>query len=196
MSQHTECRYPRISEHYRQISDYYKIYDINSEDWFWRASHADDIEHFFGAEGASDYEVAVDAVKQLGFDTVFDIGCAHGFQSECFLNAGLKYIGIDDTADRKWNDDKFDYLIGKYPFTVPQEFLTGKYIAVSRLCVGILISEEYQFQQMAETFPDILICDNYWSSRLQKYYDLVSVFKKEEDGKRQDNWNWYYYRRK
>lgn len=196
MSERIDVKYPRILEHYNQISDYYKLYDVDSHDWYWRASHSDDIEHFFGAEGASDYEVAVDAVRKLGFDTVFDIGCAHGFQSECFLNAGLKYIGIDDASDKKWNNDKFDYIIGKYPFVIPQEFLTGKYIAVSRLCVGILISEEYQFQQMAETFPYLLVCNDHSSSKLQKYYDLISVFKKETGERIKDTWKWYYYRRK
>ena len=81
-----ENRYSKISEYYKQISDYYLIDDVDSVAWYQKSSHCDGIEHFFGAEGASDYEVVAKAVKEMGFDTVFDIGCAHAFQSECFLN--------------------------------------------------------------------------------------------------------------
>lgn len=50
-------------------------------------------------------------------DTIIDIGCQFGFQSELFIDNGYRYIGIDRFKHNFFNRDKenVNYLIGTFP---------------------------------------------------------------------------------
>lgn len=83
------------------------------------------------------YGNILDCCKEHGYDTIYDIGCSYGWQSELCLHDRIKYIGIEmsgiHSIDGFWNSDIFEYINKKYPFEISA---TKTAVAVSVLCVG------------------------------------------------------------
>lgn len=90
------------------------------------------IDTFFEAEVYKTYETFAKVAKEKGFNRVFDIGTAFGLQSEVFLNEGIDYVGINDGNLDFWNKDKFEYIVGEYPFKIEAKETD---LAVSSLCL-------------------------------------------------------------
>lgn len=90
------------------------------------------IDTFFEAEVYKTYEAFARITKEKGFNRVFDIGTAFGLQSEVFLNEGIDYIGINDGDLNFWNKDKFEYIVGEYPFKIEAKETD---LAISSLCL-------------------------------------------------------------
>lgn len=79
------------------------------------------------------YELIREKAISLGIDTVYDIGCAYGFQSEVFLEGGVGYTGIDDYGiENYWNAGVFEYITKPYPFKIEA---SENAIAISVLCL-------------------------------------------------------------
>ena len=101
---------------------------------------SDCINHLFECEIVGTYETIVAFAKENQFSRIVDIGAAYGHQSECALNEGIDYLGVDDAAHNFWNADKFKFLTARYPAPLPLE--KGD-LGVSVLCLtwGCYLSE-------------------------------------------------------
>ena len=81
------------------------------------------------------YDFMIDFAIKKGYDTVVDIGCAYGHQSELCKDR-IKYIGIDEDCVDFYREKEFHYLIGKYPFKIPQIKYFNDSLAISNLAIG------------------------------------------------------------
>ena len=93
---------------------------------------SDCINHLFECEIVGTYETIVAFAKENQFSRIVDIGAAYGHQSECALNEGIDYLGVDDAAHNFWNADKFKFITARYPAPLPLE--KGD-LGVSVLCL-------------------------------------------------------------
>lgn len=92
----------------------------------------DCINHFFECETYDTYEKIVAFAKENEIPRIVDLGAAYGHQSECALNEGLNYLGVDNGVQSFWNADKFKYVTARYPTPLPLE--KGD-LGVSVLCL-------------------------------------------------------------
>ncbi|EQK39794.1 hypothetical protein C672_3613 [[Clostridium] bifermentans ATCC 638] len=104
---------------------------------------------------------------------IVDIGCAKGFQSELFLNNNIDYIGVEESSNYFWNDDKFKYIKAKYPISLKEH---KNYLAVSILCISWncylyngMKDLHLQFKQLTE-FDKCLIYGQKEHMEIAKYY--------------------------
>lgn len=87
---------------------------------------------FFECRKDNKYEFILNFANKHNLKRIYDIGCAYGHQSEVFLNQDVDYIGIEMAKIDFWNNDKFKYIVGNYPFKID----TNKDdLAVSVLCL-------------------------------------------------------------
>lgn len=89
----------------------------------------------FECEHLQTYGAVAHYLKQSRCRTVYDIGCAYGYQSEAFLQENINYYGIEGyfTGHGFWNQDHFRYIEKEYPFKISAP---EKSAAVSSLCIG------------------------------------------------------------
>lgn len=120
-------RYERLN---KRIDELHKLYDETNNVVYAMEDYC--ICNFFECEGTRKYETILNFAKENNFKRVFDVGCAFGHQSEVFLNSNIKYIGINDTDFDFWNKDKFEYIVGKYPFEIKAN---EEDLVVSVLCL-------------------------------------------------------------
>lgn len=104
---------------------------------FYKSSNIDDIEkrcleHFFECETGKIYNDIIDICTNNNIKKVFDIGCAYGYQSECFIDTNIDYIGIDENTLNFWNRDKYKYIASRYPFEIKTK---NDSVAISVLCL-------------------------------------------------------------
>lgn len=90
------------------------------------------LDHFFECETGKKYNKIISVCKEHGGRRIFDIGCAYGEQSECFINSNVEYVGVEEYKLDFWNEDKFKYIIGHYPFKIKTQ---EDDVAVSVLCL-------------------------------------------------------------
>ena len=95
----------------------------------------DDLYTQFECKSFDMYATILDIARKNGATRVFDIGCASGYQSEVFLQAGMDYVGIEGyfTDCDFWNSDVFEYICKPYPFKINTR--KGD-VAISKLCIG------------------------------------------------------------
>lgn len=91
------------------------------------------IDTFFETEVYKTYETFLKVAKEKGFKRVFDIGCAYGLQSEVFVDTNVEYVGINEDNIFFWNNDKYRYIVDRYPFEISTNKDTD--LAVSSLCL-------------------------------------------------------------
>lgn len=134
-----------------------KLYKSNDISMYQREG----LDNFFECETGKTYKTILDVAKEKGANRIFDIGCAYGHQSEVFINSNIDYVGINDSDEEFWNNDKYEYIVGKYPFKLN----TNKNdIAVSVLCLTwncYLIEGEKtlyeQLEQLSNDFDKIIL---------------------------------------
>ena len=134
------------------------------------------------------YDLTAEIAEELGVDHVYDIGCAYGHQSVIYETAGIRYTGIDMyDFDNPFPDNGADYIIRKYPFSIPREDGDLR-MAVSHLCLGWFSSrepeiQEHELRQIAADFdyymcqvPDKIEKENLYD----KYFDTLKVWQSED----------------
>lgn len=134
------------------------------------------------------YDLTAEIAEELGVDHVYDIGCAYGHQSVIYETAGIRYTGIDMyDFDNPFPDNGADYIIRKYPFSIPREDGDLR-MAVSHLCLGWFSSrepeiQEHELRQIAADFdyymcqiPDRIDKENLYD----KYFDTLKVWQSED----------------
>ena len=88
------------------------------------------------------YVYVYDFCIAKGIELIVDIGCAHGFQSELFLDTPVAYIGVDDGGGRHyrydWNHQDFLYITARYPEVLLGDFVPVNPEAPPPLAVSIL----------------------------------------------------------
>lgn len=100
------------------------------------------------------YNAVAEWADVNGFDTVFDIGCAGGYQGEFFKLHGIKYFGIDDhDTDYFYRNAWNQYIIQKYPFSIK----STNAIAISNFCLGYFGNNDTKAKQLAEDFETVVI---------------------------------------
>ena len=134
---------------------------------------------YFFEVSVDNYEYFLEYCKNNNIKGVVDIGCCMGYQSELFLNNGIDYVGIDDTLNSFWNEDRAKYETKEYPYD-----LVGyeDYLAISNLCLGWncylyngIETLEGQFKQLTKDFNRSLISmqkDNV--KHISKYFKEVN----------------------
>ena len=134
------------------------------------------IDSFFGEGGRSNYEFIRDFMLERGLKKLFDIGCAEGYQSECFVDTDITYVGMDAIDTPFWNRDRYEYRVGVYPkVSIPdaEESLAVSVLCLTWLCYGHNTCED-QMAQLAKDFKQALLLVN--SSALdivKKYWATV-----------------------
>lgn len=111
--------------------------------------------------GNENYEFIKEFCKKNGITKVTDIGCAHGFQSEVFIDSDIRYRGIEISGCGYWNNDQFEYIQSEYPCNLETE---QNELAVSVLCLGwncfLFDGKETlkaQFKSLSKQFKQALI---------------------------------------
>lgn len=178
----------RIKEEYARLSNIQK----NDPEYENALMNLYDIEELMECEHFAVYDAVAKFCKNNGFNRVFDIGCADGYQSEMFLQNDLEYVGVEGffTGKGYWNDDKFLYIEKEYPFSIST---SAKDIAVSHMCIGWNCYKtkedtwERQIEQLAADFRHILL----YSQKeilpiLERYYAIEEVSLTKNRGV------WYY----
>lgn len=139
---------------YTRLLEFYNSKDITDERRY-------DLDHFFECERGKTYNTIIKVCKEHNAKRVFDIGCAYGTQSECFINTELEYVGIDRYCDDFWNKDRYKYITRNYPFKINTD---KDDIAVSVLCLTwncYLYENEKtlneQLMQLAEDFNKAIL---------------------------------------
>ena len=108
-----------------------------------------------------------------------DLGAAYGHQSECALNEGIDYLGVDDAAHKFWNADTFTFLTARYPAPLPLE--EGD-LGVSVLCLtwpcylteGVKTLHE-QCAALAKDFKHcVLYVETEGKKVLEQYFETVT----------------------
>lgn len=139
----------------------------------------DCIMHFFEAEGYKTYGIIAEFCKENGFERVVDIGCAYGHQSECFLQEGIDYVGVNSHKSSFWNADRFEYVTGHYPCELPirKNDLGVSVLALTWNCY--LYEKEETLKQQCEALQrDFEHCLLYLTEGAMQY--LSQYFKKVE----------------
>lgn len=100
------------------------------------------------------YNAIAEWTDASGFDVVFDIGCAGGYQGEFFKLYGIKYFGINDHDTgyfyrNVWNR----YVVQKYPFSIK----STNAVAISNFCLGFFGNNDAKAKQLAEDFETVVI---------------------------------------
>ena len=120
---------------YERIQDFWNKYSKKADEDIDNINilmMMDSIENFFECKTYKKYELVLKFCKENNIHRIYDIGCAFGFQSEIFLNSSITYIGIDEGTQKFWNNNKFQYIIGHYPFKIKAQ---KNDLAVSSLCL-------------------------------------------------------------
>lgn len=120
--------YERIAKLREECFD---SYEKTQDDKYLRKAYSIDV--FFECKVYKKYQKFTKFCKENGFDRVFDIGCAFGFQSEVFLETGVSYVGINEDNIDFWNKDVFKYIAKHYPFEIKARDTD---LAVSSLCLA------------------------------------------------------------
>lgn len=138
----------------------------------------DCIAHFFGAGGIEHYGAIASFCKENGVEKVIDIGCAYGHQSECFLEEGIDYVGVNTHDSQFWNADQFQYITAHYPCELPAQKgdLAVSVLALTWNCY--LYDKEKTLRQQCEALQrDFEHCLLYLTEEgknaLSKYFRVV-----------------------
>ena len=128
------------------------------------------------------YDFMIDFAINEGYDTVVDIGCAYGHQSE-FCKDKIKYIGINEDNLKFYKEKEFHYLIGKYPFKIPKIKYFNNSLAISNLAIGwqcYVNEEEFneQCKALKEDFAaSLLYLPKEREEILKKNFEKVEIIK-------------------
>ena len=178
-------KYKRLKERsYYLLAKYKELSSKNEDNKYKKYLIEDDcIGHFFECEGYKTYEDIAKFCKEKGFKRAFDIGCAYGHQSECFIDTDVEYIGIEQTMwGDFWNSDRYNYINGTYPFSIDT---LDKDIAVSVLCLTwncyLSNGEETLKAQLEQLSKDFKHCLLYLAEdkipKVLEYYKFHSKVK-------------------
>lgn len=140
---------------------------------------SDCINHLFECEIVGTYETIVAFAKENQFSRIVDIGAAYGHQSECALNEGIDYLGVDDAAHNFWNADTFKFITARYPAPLP---LAEGDLGVSVLCLtwGCFLTEgdKTLHEQCAALAKDFKHCILYLPKEgreaMAQYFETVT----------------------
>ena len=144
------------------------------------------VESFYCENGAMDYATAFSFALQHRFDTVVDIGCADGVQSELIAGTQVRYIGVEPSAGLFWRPFNFSYIRKKYPCEIP---VYGKFLGISRLCTGYLMTD---YLAIAKDFDDFLLDGPIEAAlKLSRYYREVSVLH-DSRNPHTNGWLWFH----
>ena len=121
------------------------------------------------------YDLTAETAKKLGVDHVYDIGCAYGHQSVVYEAAGIHYTGIDMyDFENPFPDNGADYIICKYPFSIPRNDSGEVRMAISHLCLGYFDSDDSELQeknlkQISKDF-EYYMCEVPWNENNEELY--------------------------
>lgn len=144
----------------------------------------DCIEHLLEAGSLINYDFMIDFAIKKGFKRVIDIGCAYGHQSE-LCEGRIDYVGVDEDLVEFYNQEKYDYYVGKYPQEI-SFLMEESEIAISNLAIGwncYVNEEEFEKQckALSEDFKaSLLYLPTDREEILKKYFKNVKVYRKEE----------------
>ena len=137
----------------------------------------DSMDHLFGAAGLNDYEVIARIANAFQVDHAHDIGCNLGIQGKLFHDRRIKYTGYDTESTFEFpllkQFENIECVQKEYPF--PIDTSKGKYMLVSRLCLGYFKKDDETIKRIIKDFDIVfLICSDH--SFIQKF-DGYRVFK-------------------
>ena len=131
------------------------------------------------------YDYMIELAIKKGFKRIVDIGCVYGHQSILCENR-IDYVGVDEDLVDFYNEDKYDYYVGKYPQEI--SFLMDENeIAVSNLAIGwnCYVNEEEteeQFKALSENFKACLLyIPTDREELLKKYFKNIKIYKKTDE---------------
>lgn len=140
---------------------------ISEDEYRLTAMELDCLEHVIQLDDF--YDFCTDYMCEHGIDTVVDIGCAYGHQSEAFLEENLGYIGIESSGDSpKWNIDKCMYLTEKYPCKIPD----GCRFAVSNMCFEYFIND---YEALAHDFDTVILNGLGKNTKVFELFDVEEI---------------------
>ena len=160
----------------------------------------DCIDHLIECGSLSGYRKAMNFAIENGYETICDIGCAYGHQSELFKGE-LNYIGINDNLVRFYNaNEQFTrYIVDDYPNRNIKRFIPENTLAVSILCMGWecykVRDDEFdrQFKALSEDFAaSLLYMPLEREEILQKYYKNIAIIEKNEKSPVKTGWFYCY----
>ena len=160
----------------------------------------DCIDHLVECGSLSKYRKMMEFAIKEGFDTVCDIGCAYGHQSEIFKNK-LNYIGINDQLVRFYNaNEQFTrYIVDDYPNRNIKHCIPENTLAISILCLGWecykIRDDEFdlQFKALSRDFKaSLLYMPLEREEILQKYYKNIALIEKNEKSPVKTGWFYCY----
>lgn len=141
------------------------------------------------------YNAFAEWADSSGFDSVFDIGCAGGYQGEFFKLYDIKYYGINDSdSDYFYRNAWNQYIIQKYPCSIK----STNALAVSNFCLGYFDDNEAKAKQLAEDFETVLIGatnDEILHDVYGKYFDITTesyYVKQSYDHRESPYWDSFY----
>lgn len=170
--------YQSLLERREELFEKGKELYLKGEDTIQYDMEMDCIDHFFECEGWRTYEAIAKFCKENQIERVVDIGCSYGHQSECFLHEGIDYVGVNDGNLRNfWNQDRFQYILGRYPCEVP---VKPNDLGVSVLCLTwncYLYENEKTLKEQCEALKrDFDHCLLYITNEAKNY--VSQYFKK------------------
>ena len=162
--------YPAVAQRKKKCIDLYR----ETENIRY-AMEEDCIAHLFHG-GFDTYEQIADFCLEHNIDTVYDIGCAYGHQSQTYLNKDIEYVGINEHDLEFYNTDKCRFIAKHYPFKI---YAPDNALAVSVMCLGWGVylykgtkTLRKQFESLARDFNHCLL---YISNERYKCGDRKSV---------------------
>ena len=167
------AEYQRLIDEEIYLSEILKNIDYNSANFpLYERQYC--IDSFFSEGSRGNYEFIRDFMLRMGISKLYDIGCAYGYQSECFLDTGISYVGINDIKNPFWNQDRYEYCVGKYPqisVADPEDALGVTVLCLTWLCydeTGLTCDE--QMAQLAKDFKHALVFVNRENLDIVKEY--------------------------
>lgn len=146
------------------------------------------MEAFFELNVCNMYSIASGIAKELGFQQVVDIGCAAGLQADLFEYVGVDYIGVDCSPYHSHSVWCKDYRQGKYPFDFCRS-LPKNALAISRLCVGYLITSNFDYDTLAQDFEYLLLsAPPECVAEMRKWYKNEIIIAGTEG----ENWHYFF----
>lgn len=119
-------------------------------------------------EGLGNYLTVLEYCVENGITDIVDIGIAHGFQSDIFINNNISYTGIELNVDeylRNYKNGRANYIKGFYP-NIEEELNINKDttlgVAILSLGWGVYVRDDKeliykQFKRLSEDFKHSLV---------------------------------------
>lgn len=119
-------------------------------------------------EGLGKYLTVLEYCVENGITDIVDIGIAHGFQSDIFINNNISYTGIELNVDeylRNYKNGRANYIKGFYP-NIEEELNINKDttlgVAILSLGWGVYVRDDKeliykQFKRLSEDFKHSLV---------------------------------------